>query len=315
MKKTVSTIIAGLALSTGFSSEIAAQYHSYTPREPSIIIDMSVLDEAGQQPKKYDPKTHATVPRATPVTQVPLSWTKSGADSTEEKSEDLPAPIVSEQPSAAKKRILKPTFARSIPQTPEEVEESAEEETVDDVQEQVEKDTPATSPVPLPRPETIQPEIKRPTFARPVIEQPQTTVEDTPLAASQEEPPVEEVQVSEVAPAAPSVDNMPAVPTLSDLTLVFSQAQNDLDPAMQQKLDSIALHLASTIDSRLQVRAYAMGEDGTKASARRISLSRALAVRSYLMDKGVRPVRVDVRALGTDTDREPIDRVDLVFAK
>ena len=42
-------------------------------------------------------------------------------------------------------------------------------------------------------------------------------------------------------------------------------------------------------------------------------LSRALTIRSYLLDKGVRAHRMDVRALGAKTDREPQDRVDLVF--
>lgn len=308
MKKTVSTVIAATLFGASFAGTAVAQYHSYTSREPSIIIDMSVLEEAEQQPKKYDPQTHTTVPKAVPVTQVPLSWINGSADNkTAEEQGDIPAPIASEQPASTKKRILKPTFARPVPETAEK-----------SVVEAVENDAPALAPapVPLPRPaETARPEIARPLFARPPEEQPQAPANDTASEIVEEEQPLEEVDVTEVEPATPSVNNLPAVPTLSDLTLVFTQTQNDLDPAMQQKLDGIAAHLAQAIDSRLQVRAYAMGEDGTKASARRISLSRALAVRSYLMDKGVKPVRVDVRALGTDTDREPIDRVDLVFAK
>jgi outer membrane protein OmpA-like peptidoglycan-associated protein len=66
---------------------------------------------------------------------------------------------------------------------------------------------------------------------------------------------------------------------------------------------------------RLQVRGYAAGEDGSKSSARRIALSRALSVRSYLMDKGVKAKRVDVRAMGSETDRNPLDRVDLIFQR
>ena len=65
---------------------------------------------------------------------------------------------------------------------------------------------------------------------------------------------------------------------------------------------------------RKSVRGYASGEEGGKTNAKRIALSRALAVRSYLMDKGIKPNRVDVRAYGVESDRAPLDRVDLIFA-
>jgi outer membrane protein OmpA-like peptidoglycan-associated protein len=46
--------------------------------------------------------------------------------------------------------------------------------------------------------------------------------------------------------------------------------------------------------------------------ARRVSLARAVAVRAYLVDKGVQGVRIIVRALGNQTDKGPIaDQVDL----
>ncbi len=46
-----------------------------------------------------------------------------------------------------------------------------------------------------------------------------------------------------------------------------------------------------------------------------MSLSRALMVRSYLADKGIKPVRLDVRALGSKTTRGPNDRVDIIFLR
>ena len=116
----------------------------------------------------------------------------------------------------------------------------------------------------------------------------------------------------ETAPATPS---MPVVPTMSDLTLTFTGNSSDLSPETQKKLDGVIHQMSEMTDGRLQVRGYAAGEDGSKSSARRIALSRALSVRSYLMDKGIKPTRVDVRALGTETDRSPIDRVDLLFVR
>jgi outer membrane protein OmpA-like peptidoglycan-associated protein len=106
-----------------------------------------------------------------------------------------------------------------------------------------------------------------------------------------------------------------AVPTLADLTLDFDGASSALSNQDEKKLDSLARQMQDAADMRLQIRGFAKGDDNGKSSARRMALSRALVVRSYLMDKGVKAVRLDVRALGSETDQAPIDRVDLVFVR
>lgn len=113
----------------------------------------------------------------------------------------------------------------------------------------------------------------------------------------------------------PAEETAAAVPSSDDLSIGFDGNSSDLSSDAQAKLKKIIGHLRSDDAPRLEVKAYATGEDGAKSSARRISLSRALAVRSFLMDNGIKPTRVDVRALGADTDRSPIDRVDLVFSR
>ena len=66
--------------------------------------------------------------------------------------------------------------------------------------------------------------------------------------------------------------------------------------------------------SRVQLLAYG-GNRGDKGSdARRLSLKRALAIRQVLIDNGVSPERIDVRAMGGADDTGPADRVD-VFVK
>jgi outer membrane protein OmpA-like peptidoglycan-associated protein len=110
-------------------------------------------------------------------------------------------------------------------------------------------------------------------------------------------------------------DDMPVVPKLSDLTLIFKGDSSDLSPDAQKKLDNLVVQLNDMTGGRIQVRGFATGENGGQASARRISLSRVLSVRSYLMDKGIKPTRVDVRAQGSETDRTPLDRVDLLFER
>ena len=61
--------------------------------------------------------------------------------------------------------------------------------------------------------------------------------------------------------------------------------------------------------------AYAQGDPDQASNARRLSLSRALAVRSFLIDQGVHSSRIEVRALGNKVTDGPPDRVDLVVQK
>lgn len=117
------------------------------------------------------------------------------------------------------------------------------------------------------------------------------------------------------APSEGAQAAMPVVPVIDDLTLNFPGNSSDLTGESQKKLDAVIHQMTGMIEGRLQVRGYATGEDGSQSSARRIALSRALAVRSYMMDKGIKPTRVDVKAAGSETDRQPLDRVDLIFAR
>ena len=62
---------------------------------------------------------------------------------------------------------------------------------------------------------------------------------------------------------------------------------------------------------RLQLMAYAGGKSLSASKARRMSLARALSVRSFLIESGVSSTRIDVRALGTKTTEKPLNRVDV----
>jgi outer membrane protein OmpA-like peptidoglycan-associated protein len=94
--------------------------------------------------------------------------------------------------------------------------------------------------------------------------------------------------------------------------IVFAEGSAELPPEATQQLDAIATKLDQDPSLRLQLMAYASGTDDEASRARRISLSRALTVRAYLIDKGVRSTRMDVRALGNKVEGDPADRVDIV---
>jgi outer membrane protein OmpA-like peptidoglycan-associated protein len=109
----------------------------------------------------------------------------------------------------------------------------------------------------------------------------------------------------------PQIASRPTTPKSTGSHLIFKQGDAKLTADAKKALDGLAAKLNATPKSRMQLLAYA-GEPNLSASkARRLSLSRALSVRSYLIKKGVRSTRIDVRALGNKTSSGVPNRVDL----
>ena len=95
--------------------------------------------------------------------------------------------------------------------------------------------------------------------------------------------------------------------------IVFPSESDEVPPASEAALKELAAMMMADPTLRLEILAYASGGDEAQANrARRLSLSRALAVRSFLIDQDIRSTRMDVRAEGSNTEVEPADRVDIV---
>lgn len=125
--------------------------------------------------------------------------------------------------------------------------------------------------------------------------------EDVPQAATA----AEDLTVA-AAPAPP------ARPLAMLLSVPFASGDSDLSPAARQTLDRVAESLGTEPAERIQLKAYADAEGTTSSAARRMSMLRALSVRSYLMETGISSTRIDVRALGAKYESGPPDRVDIV---
>ncbi len=80
-------------------------------------------------------------------------------------------------------------------------------------------------------------------------------------------------------------------------------------------MDKLVARMSGDSDIRVQLHGYANGDGNSASQARRMSLFRALSVRTYLMKKGVRSTRIDVRALGKKDDGGNPDRVDVIIPK
>lgn len=98
------------------------------------------------------------------------------------------------------------------------------------------------------------------------------------------------------------------------VSLPFVQGVDTLDGVSAKALEKDILpFLKQNPRLRLQIQAFADGDGSDPAFPRRLSLARALAVRAWLIERGIEPRRLDVRAMGSESDRAPLDRVDMVF--
>ena len=84
---------------------------------------------------------------------------------------------------------------------------------------------------------------------------------------------------------------------------------------VREALRGLSDRMSQQENMRLQLLAYAGNADTSASAARRLSLSRALAVRSYLIENGVRSTRIDVRALGNKSTEEVTERVDITVVE
>ncbi|SLN73512.1 OmpA family protein [Oceanibacterium hippocampi] len=104
----------------------------------------------------------------------------------------------------------------------------------------------------------------------------------------------------------------PAAPIGEAVTIAFAGDAVELGSDARAALDGVVGALKDN-DQRVQLKAFAADTGEGANSARRVSLSRALAVRAYMIDGGVRSTRIDVRALGDADDGGDADRVDIVM--
>lgn len=80
--------------------------------------------------------------------------------------------------------------------------------------------------------------------------------------------------------------------------------QNEIQEKLLTYLDPAKLNV-------ITVEAYASIQGEQMNSDRRIALSRAMSVREFLIDKGIPSTSINVRSLGSQTNKQPLDRVEI----
>ena len=92
-------------------------------------------------------------------------------------------------------------------------------------------------------------------------------------------------------------------------TLSFAPQSVEISEATRGSLDSLARSLLERGVRQIELRGYAGGDDAD--DARRVAMARALSVRSYLIDQGVK-ARIDVAASGAAARSGARERVDVL---
>lgn len=115
----------------------------------------------------------------------------------------------------------------------------------------------------------------------------------------------------EIAPDAPGVASRIGPAT----RVTFGAGRTDLNAATASAIREVAA--AMPADATVTVTAFAAGTPQDPSTARRLSLSRALVVRSVLITAGIASPRVIIRSLGASQPAigsGPPDRVDIAIS-
>lgn len=89
-------------------------------------------------------------------------------------------------------------------------------------------------------------------------------------------------------------------------SLLFASQSAEISGESRAELERVAKSLGGRA---IELRAYAGGPDPN--DARKVALARALAVRSYLIDLGVKS-RIEVGAFAAEGGGGPTERVDVI---
>ena len=166
----------------------------------------------------------------------------------------------------------------------------------------------------------------QPTVARPQPDEPQNrdtsnaTVPTPQPADVAPEQPREQVVAAAVVPdqsttpVAPPNLAAPAISVISTVAgetvrILFAVGEAKFADTSSEALERMVNAAREDEATRIQLHAFASDPDENDNRARRLSLTRALAVRSYLIEAGASSTQMDVRALGARAGSGPPDRV------
>jgi len=275
---------------------------SWGQTSDQVTVDLSVLNDGGVRSPSALPTFAGGGTLLVPPTKVPVSQLHIA-------------------PAAAPKLVRPTPKKASMPKPVSAPKKVARSET-----KKIEMPTPVAPPAPAPAPapkagvstappppapkkaETVAEKTAAP--PPPAPEPPTTSMAPPPPPTVAKAPEPAEVPKA-VAAANAGIEIQPGLAA----RVKFSETATKIPGESKDRLRALAEGVRDRADLRLQLMAFAGAEGLSASKARRMSLSRALSVRSFLIENGVRSTRIDVRALGNKTSEKPANRVDINIAK
>ncbi|MDP2333791.1 MAG: OmpA family protein [Reyranella sp.] len=162
-----------------------------------------------------------------------------------------------------------------------------------------------------------QPLIAPPMAARPEPAPTPKPAAPAPIAVAPAPPPAATPTPAPAPPTRPvaafasPLPPEPAIPPAKGAvaaSVAFAGQSAELSDSAKTDLDRLAKNLGDRSLRQIEIRAYAGGGD---PESRKVSLARALVVRSYLIDRGVK-ARIEVGAYGGDSRGGGSERVDIL---
>lgn len=171
----------------------------------------------------------------------------------------------------------------------------------------------------------VNPIKETPAKPKPIVKDNIINITEDPLSKSLDQPNAHEVLMALENELQNQIDISKYIkPQISEeiknaeslVSLKFEEGQNLLSEKMLLILENkIIQALKEDNQKQIQIHAFASSYHEAQSSDRRLSLTRALSVRKYLIEQNIDPKRIDIRALGQETKAKPKDRVDLILLK
>jgi len=281
-------MVVGLAIAA--SAPATAQTMIGQRNSASVSVDLSVLDQLGSTPTVPQLLQPSVRSLLMPNARQPAGSRFAPLAQPQLNPPDAPTGSVSLKPPTQTKRRAAPARPKVAKRPPPKPRVTA----------------PAVPKVVPPPPPMVAAVPKAP------VAPPPPPAPPAPPVAAPATPPA-----TGAAAASAALTSRPA-PTGAlkpgqQFRLGFDSGSAAISDGTETQLEGLAKSMKQDGNLRLQLLAYAGGGAQTPSQARRLSLSRALAVRSKLIEKGIRSTRIDVRALGNKSEGGPPDRVDIII--
>lgn len=284
------------------------------PKAETAATAPKAVIPAAEPPKAAEPAKVAEAPKASGPAPRPAKPDIAAEVPVPPKAPaKAPEPVKAEPAKTEPVKAPEPPKVVEAPKAPEPAPKAPEPVKAPEPPSAVQfvKTPPPAPAAPAPMPVVPAPVVQAPPVAPPLPVAPPPVVASAPppVVASAPPPVVASApppQVAALPPAAPSRKG-------DNLTVPFATDSSHLPESARAELDRLAQRMDRDESLNLQLMAYAAGDEANASKARRLSLSRALEVRKYLMEMGVRSTRIEVRALGNKVEGGAPDRVDAML--